>query len=113
MPSSRTLVSRLEVCRASVMGAPMASRGGATTINSRCWITWAWKYSMVNVATGDCRARSTRTSPDRNETVRLPLQCRPRAVRLARARRYHAPVTRTVASTSRGKGLNCHWDMAV
>ena len=47
-------------------GAPKASSGGATTISSRCWTTWAWKYVCVKVATGDCRARSTATSPARN-----------------------------------------------
>ena len=52
----------------------MARRGGATTINNRCWTMWAWKNSMVKVATGDCRARSKATSPDRKETVRFRLQ---------------------------------------
>ena len=103
MPRSRTLVGRLEVCSARVMGAPMASRGGAITINSRCWMTWAWKNSMVKVATGDCRARSNRTSPDRNEVVRLQPQWRPRATSFDRARRYQAAVTTTTARTSEGE----------
>ncbi len=64
---------RLEVWRARVIGAPMASSGGAMTINRRCWMTWAWKYSMVKVATGDCRAMTMATRPSMKESVRLPL----------------------------------------
>jgi len=43
LASTRTLVVRFDVWRTRVIGAPMARSGGAMTISSRCWTTWAWK----------------------------------------------------------------------
>jgi hypothetical protein len=68
---------------------------------------------MENVATGDCKARSTATRPAMKETVRLPLHRRPRAESADSARRYQAAAVMTTTRTSSGNGLRSHWVMAL
>ncbi len=72
-------------------------------------MTWAWKYIAVNVATGDCRARSTATRPAMNERVRSQLHARPRAESCQTPRRYQTAAASNAAATSTAKGPNCHW----
>src|ERR1700689_261047 len=63
---------------------------------------------MVNVLTGDCRARTRPARPAMNEAVRLPLHFLPLVDSVHSARRYHDAATMAAASTRSANGLNSH-----
>ena len=68
---------------------------------------------MVKLATGDCRAITIPTSPDRKARVRFVLQCRPRAESDHCARRYQRAAATATTRTTTANGLNSHRVSAV
>ena len=112
-PRRCTLVSRLEVWRAE--GHRCAHGQEGRRHHHQQQVLDHVSLKELHGEGGDRRLQR-HVEGDQSDQERcgaLPLQCRPRAARLARARRYQAADTITTARTRTGNGLNSQWVRAV